>query len=103
MAFFNPQAVVDSCAAPLSPLPASRPTYWVFNELGGLLFGEIPKVCGMRGKCAMRLWLGVCAATWSAGCWPFCDGCGGTCCCCRCDKATSAVSALLLRCVPPHS
>ncbi len=43
-AFYKPQAVVDSCAAPLLPRASSRPVYWIFNELGGFLFGDLPAV-----------------------------------------------------------
>ena len=49
-AFYAPQAVVDSCAAPLLPLPAGRPVHWLFNELGGFLFKDLPavRVCRQR-------------------------------------------------------
>ena len=40
------QAIIDACVAPLQPLPTARPVHWVYNELGGLLFSDLPKVGG---------------------------------------------------------
>lgn len=50
------QGVLASGKAPILPLPGSRPVYWLWNELGELAFGTLPRARfwawqGVRAAC----------------------------------------------------
>lgn len=61
-ACFEPQQLVKEGRAPLLPLPNSRPTYWVWNEIGRALLGEVgfPPGQSSRAIWRSRLWKAEC-------------------------------------------
>lgn len=48
-AYFEPQLLISEGKTPVQPLGYSRLSYWIWNELGELLLGELLKVRNLEG------------------------------------------------------